>query len=103
MSARRRRMREPARTSGERRLQACRSGLLVQGFDYPPEAAEGAAKAKTADHAGAIASGLPPGAGRSGRQAIAADFIRPENALMSGIAAPPCNFREDHHAHQCTQ
>ncbi len=37
-----------------------------------PEAAERAAEAEPADHAGAIAGGLPPGSGRAGRQAIAA-------------------------------
>src|SRR5947199_9353090 len=66
-----RRMREPARTIGGRRLQHRRSGLLVQGFDYSPEAAERAAKAKTAADPGAIAGRLPPGAGRSGHQAVA--------------------------------
>src|SRR5258708_36918745 len=87
MSARRQRVREPARTIDERRLQACRSGLLVQGFGYPPEAAERAAKAETADDPGAIACRLPSGAGRSGRQAVAdqpADFTRPQYALRSG-------------------
>ena len=58
---------EPA---DERGLQRGRSGLLVQGFDHPSQAAEGAAEAEAADDAGAIAGRLPPGSGGAGRQAI---------------------------------
>src|SRR5712671_5603530 len=102
MSAWRRRMREPARTIGGRRLQRPRSGLLVQGFDYPPEAAERAAKAKTADDPGAIACRLPPGAGRSGREAVEPRLAWPWPCIWSTTAewfillqpapVPPLNF-----------
>ena len=61
----------PTAAAGEG-CSACRSRLLVQGFDHSPEAADQAAEAAAADDAGAIAGGLPPGSGRAGCQAIAA-------------------------------
>src|SRR6202011_926836 len=86
MSSRQRRMREPAGAIGKRGLQRQRSRLLVQGFSYPPEAAESAAEAETADDTGAIAGRLPPGFGRSGRQAITPKRVSRwhRNALVSG-------------------
>src|SRR5258708_6936588 len=68
-------MRGPAVAIGGRRLQACRSRLLVQGFDHPPGAPEGAAKTAAGDHAGAIAGRLQTGVGRAGRKAVV--FKRP--------------------------
>jgi hypothetical protein len=53
----------------------------------------GAQKEPASPNHGAVAGGLPPGIGRTGRQAIAfddgqADFIRPQTGLKSPLAAP---------------
>ena len=50
---------EPSESEGCKRG---RSRLLVQGFDYPSQAAERASEATKANDAGAIAGRLPPGA-----------------------------------------
>ena len=71
MPARQRRMREPARPGGRRRLQHRRPRLLVQGFDPASEAAEDAAEAEAADDDGVAARRLQSGAGRTRREAIA--------------------------------
>src|SRR3954447_23050792 len=71
MPARRYRMREPTGAKGWRRLPCPRSGLLVQGFRHPSQAAETSGQTETAANTGAIAGRLPPGAGRARREAIA--------------------------------
>src|SRR6202035_5447510 len=102
--ARQQRMQGPAAAVGRRRLQACRTRLLVQGFDHPPQAAEGAAEAGPRDHAGATAGRLPPGAGRAGRETIAdedglsAAPIWPTPAEW-GILRQPMSERQSGNAH----
>src|SRR5438128_3270026 len=71
MPARRRRMRQPARSERGRRLQHRRSRLLVQRCGAASETAESAAKAKAADDHGLAPCCLQGGAGGAGCEAIA--------------------------------
>ena len=66
---------EPA---AKRRLQRRRSRLLVQGFGDPPEAAESAAEAETADDAWRnCRPACKAGAGRAGCEAVIAGMAKP--------------------------